>query len=353
MPPMPARRLPEVYSIGEVARASSVPIRAVSEHLERTGISLIGGFLSHGDAIRVVRTLKCGAQDVQNRAAISLVRQKPRRSALSLVASGALHAAFVGLLVLVTSLHFFGETATDVKIQNPEPLRLVFLMEAGPGGGGGGGGLEMPLPSRQAARKAPVPVVKKSPPVPPVRHVTPPPPPEPPKVVPPRVDPPAPPVVVAPVVPIPTDPVEAPGIIAPAPPVSSSAGQGTGGGAGTGSGAGVGESQGSGIGPGSGGGTGGGPYQPGSGISPPTLEREVKALYTDEARRRAIEGDVVLEIVVRRDGSVGNVRVLRTLGAGLEQKAIDAVRQWRFGPARRQGVAVDVSVEVSVGFTLR
>ena len=76
-------------------------------------------------------------------------------------------------------------------------------------------------------------------------------------------------------------------------------------------------------------------------------------MYTDAARRQSIEGDVVLEIVVRHDGSVGNVRVRRSLGAGLEQKAIDAVRQWRFSPARRRGSAVDVVVDVSVGFKLR
>ena len=91
----------------------------------------------------------------------------------------------------------------------------------------------------------------------------------------------------------------------------------------------------------------------GSGITPPQLTREVRASYTDDARRRAIEGDVVLEIVVRRDGSVGQVRVLQSLGAGLEQRAIDAVRQWRFTPATRQGTAVDVVVEVAVGFSLR
>jgi TonB family protein len=110
---------------------------------------------------------------------------------------------------------------------------------------------------------------------------------------------------------------------------------------------------GGGIGPGSGGGTGGGPYQPGAGIDPPTLVKEIRPTYTDAARRQAIEGDVVLEIVVRSDGSVGNVRVRRTLGAGLEQKAIDAVRQWRFLPAKRHGTAVDVVVDVSVEFKLR
>jgi len=115
----------------------------------------------------------------------------------------------------------------------------------------------------------------------------------------------------------------------------------------------VGEGNGSGIGPGTGGGEGGGPYRPGAGIDPPSLQREVKALYTDDARRRGIEGDVVLEIVVRRDGSVGDVRILRSLDRGLDQRAIEAVHQWRFSPAHRHGVAVDVVVEVAVTFKLR
>ena len=83
---------------------------------------------------------------------------------------------------------------------------------------------------------------------------------------------------------------------------TDSHGPGTGGGAGTGTGTGLGSGDGSGIGPGSGGGTGGGPYRPGSGIEPPRLLREVKADYTEDARRRGVSGDVVLEIVVRRDG---------------------------------------------------
>ena len=87
-------------------------------------------------------------------------------------------------------------------------------------------------------------------------------------------------------------------------------------GVGTGTGTGIGEGQGSGIGDGEGGGTGGGPYRPGSGIEPPRLLREVKPDYTDEARRAGLSGEVLLEIVVRRDGSVGDVRVLQGAGAG-------------------------------------
>jgi len=63
---------------------------------------------------------------------------------------------------------------------------------------------------------------------------------------------------------------------------------------------------------------GGGPYRPGSGITPPQLVKEVKADYTEEARRRSIEGEVLLEIVVRRDGSVGDVRLINGLPSGLK-----------------------------------
>jgi protein TonB len=149
------------------------------------------------------------------------------------------------------------------------------------------------------------------------------------------------------------DPLETMGLPIEGPPSAPSRGPGAGGGVGSGSGQGLGEGSGGGIGPGSGGGTGGGPYQPGAGIDPPTLVKEIRPAYTDAARRQAIEGDVVLEIVVRADGSVGNVRVRRSLGAGLEQKAIDAVRQWRFTPAKRHGAPVDVVVDVSVEFKLR
>ena len=143
------------------------------------------------------------------------------------------------------------------------------------------------------------------------------------------------------------------GVLQQTPAENDSRGPGSGGGAGTGTGAGLGEGDGSGVGPGSGGGTGGGPFRPGSGIEAPRLLREVKADYTEEARQRGVSGDVVLEIVVRRDGTVGDVKVLQGLGAGLSDRAAQAVRQWRFTPARRQGAAVDVIVEIAVEFKLR
>jgi protein TonB len=81
--------------------------------------------------------------------------------------------------------------------------------------------------------------------------------------------------------------------------------------------------------------------------------REVKPVYTEDGRRRGVEGEVVLEVVVRSDGTVGTVRILQGLGSGLDQRATDAIRQWRFSPARRYGTPVDVLVEVAVEFRLR
>jgi TonB family protein len=161
------------------------------------------------------------------------------------------------------------------------------------------------------------------------------------------------PAVIAPIVVAPADARTRAGVMQETPAVVESHGSGTGGGAGTGAGSGLGEGNGSGIGPGSGGGTGGGPYRPGSGIEPPRLLKEVKADYTEEARQRGVSGDVVMEIVIRSDGSVGDVKILQGLAGGLNDRATQAVRQWRFAPAKRLGAPVDVIVEVAVEFKLR
>jgi TonB family protein len=161
------------------------------------------------------------------------------------------------------------------------------------------------------------------------------------------------PTLIAPIVSAPADKQDRVGVLEQTTAQSEAHGPGTGGGAGTGTGTGLGSGTGPGVGPGTGGGTGGGPYRPGSGIMPPRLVREVKADYTEEGRRRALSGEVLLEIVVRSDGSVGDVKLLQGLGSGLDERAMQAVRQWRFSPATKQGAPVDVLVEVAVEFKLR
>jgi TonB family protein len=266
--------------------------------------------------------------------------------------SSSLHAGLIAAIVLATTLGL-GQAAavSDSEAVRPEKLRLVFLALPGPGGGGGGGGLRQKAPPPKAKREgtrridSPLPV-RETPVVPEPRPT--PPDPEPPKVEPEPLPP-----VEAPVVAVAADNKTSPGALEQSPAETPSRGPGQDGGVGSGAGVGLGEGDGSGIGEGSGGGTGGGPYRPGSGIEPPRLLKEVKPDYSEEARRRGIEGDVVMEIVVRHDGSVGDVKVLSGLGAGLDERAITAVRRWRFTPATRRGAPVDVLVEVAMEFKLR
>jgi TonB family protein len=355
----------DVYSLREVALAAGIPPRQIAEALAARGVTVSGDYLSQPDAVRLVRVLT-GRSDVaaRDRAPLTMLRTTQRRQGLPLVASGALHAGLVAALILATTLGFLSATDTEALVVDSPPARLVYLLTPGPGGGGGGGGLRSPLPPPPARREARTPAPLPSP-VPPIRRTPPrsqrPAPPAPPVQIvpsprPPPVKPPPVPsaAVFAAVRSAPSDVVTQAGLLdldrAPARP---SNGPGQSGGVGSGRGTGLGQGDGSGIGPGSGGGTGGGPYRPGSGVTAPTLLREVRPTYTQEARRRGIEGDVTLQIVVRRDGSISDVRVVRSLGAGLDEKAVEAVRQWKFGPATRQGQPVDVLVNVSVAFTLR
>ncbi len=337
----------EIYSLKEIASAAGVPVGHVERHAVARGIALAHDWVAESDAIRLLREIVSGRPAPSaSPTFFAVVKSQAQRSRSGLAASVGVHALVV---VLIVSTFAMLGASSDEAIEPPAPVHLVYLMMPGPGGGGGGGGVKIPLPTRRAARQAPV-IKKVSTPLP---EIKPPAPPPEPKVEPPPVPPP-PPVVQAPVVSTPADPVEVKGQPAPVvKPQPADQGSGTGGGSGTGAGQGVGAGAGSGIGEGSGGGEGGGPYRGGAGIEPPSLLREVKASYTDDARRRGIEGEVLLEIVVRRDGSVGDVHVRRGLERGLDQRAIDAVRQWRFSPAMRRGAAVDVIVEVAVDFKLR
>jgi TonB family protein len=100
---------------------------------------------------------------------------------------------------------------------------------------------------------------------------------------------------------------------------------------------------------------GGGVYRPGNGITSPQILHEVKPGYTAGALRVRIQGAVEMEAVVMPDGSVGPVRITRSLDPvfGLDQEAITAVKQWRFRPGLRRGQAVPVLVVIEMTFTLR
>jgi TonB family protein len=136
-------------------------------------------------------------------------------------------------------------------------------------------------------------------------------------------------------------------------PIGTSTGPGSGGGVGSGRGTGIGSGQGPGFGSGSGGGAGGGVYRPGGRVSAPRLLSHIKPTYTADALDARIQGSVVLEVVVTRDGRAGAIRILRSLDAGLDQQAIAAVREWRFEPGRLAGVNVDVVVTAALDFQIR
>ena len=287
-----------IFSIDEIAEAAGVSAGDVRALAKGRRIPIFGEFVRQIDAIRLVRALSTTVADDApgSRAPLTLMATRPRRTVMSLVASGAAHALLVLAFLTLASLGFFNATYTDQTVEPQMNARLVFLMSPGPGGGGGGGGLKMPEPPPPAAKKAPE--RKKSPsPVPPPRRVVPRPRPEPPRQA---------------SSPRSTEGRAAPDRNAQARALARNPGAGRAdrhrpGRPGRtprstkadrqreqwlrvwrrnerqqrGSGRRTGRRDRSGI----GGGTGGGPYQPGAGISPPTLRREVKPIYTDEARR--------------------------------------------------------------------
>jgi protein TonB len=345
----------EVYSLREIARAAGVS--------EEQVVAMVGGrhrrYVLHPEAVRIGRTLGTGHF-------LSLPSATPhplfwmfsdtsagsRANPVPLAVSSTLHV-LVAIIVFVTTFNLAPRAATLMPDEHPaNPMRLVFIATPGPGGGGGGGGLRQRAPAPKAMREgrqaisSPIPERREPDPIVPA-PIRPEPKPEPPLKAEPL------PVVVAPIVTAPADNKSRAGVLEQTAIENESHGPGVRGGAGTGTGAGLGKGEGPGVGEGSGGGTGGGPYRPGSGIDPPRLVKEVRADYTEDARRRGLTGEVVLEIVVRRDGSVGDVRILQGLGGGLNDRAVGAVRLWRFSPAQRRGTPVDVIVEVAVEFKLR
>lgn len=126
-------------------------------------------------------------------------------------------------------------------------------------------------------------------------------------------------------------------------------GPGSGGGIGNGSGGGVGVGEGPGVGKGRGGGIGGGVYHVGGGVSAPRPIYDPDPEYSEEARKAKFQGSVLLLAIIGPDGRPRDLHVVRSLGMGLDQRALDAVGKWRFAPATKDNhpVAVEVSIEVA------
>jgi len=133
----------------------------------------------------------------------------------------------------------------------------------------------------------------------------------------------------------------------------ASAGSGSGAGMGTGSGGGIGSGQGNGYGPGFGGNAGGGLYQIGGRISAPVVIHSVEAEFSDEARRAKYQGVCLISLVVDAQGNPQDIHIARALGMGLDEKAIEAIRQYKFRPAMKDGkTPVPVPITIEVDFRL-
>jgi TonB family protein len=256
---------------------------------------------------------------------------------LTLHASAVLALSFVAISVRGVPSPTEPSPAAD-KVEVP---RMVFLQVPGPGGGGGGGGNRQAAPPSRARAigrdritvNAARPIVAQPQPAPAVATI---------------------PSVALPAMPLASGEAYQIGLPEASASLTFSQGSGSGGGVGTGSGTGIGPGTGPGFGPGTGGGFGGGAYRPGNGVTVPILLRQVRPNYTSEAMQRKIQGTVVLEVVIGSDGIPSALRVLRSLDPnGLDNEAVQAVRQWRFAPGQRGDTPVPVLVNIVIDFHIR
>lgn len=285
---------------------------------------------------------------------VILTRDRSERNRMKALSFGATLALLLFTLVVGTSMLMTQRSDADVASLKPEkiihlgalpPVPLLAPPAAERAGGGGGGGLKEPTPpSRGRLPEASLrpPVVSPTPHPPTVEHPALPV--EPTIQVQPDLLPP----------PDRTLPLGLPDSLAMVP----SAGPGSGGGIGSGRGGGVGPGHGTGYGPGEGWNTGGGSARLGGGDGA-AIGQKVRILFlprpdwTEEARRNRIQGKVLLNALFTTEGQVRDIQVVRGLGYGLDEMAIDAARRIRFNPATDpSGRPISVRMTVAVDFRL-
>lgn len=250
------------------------------------------------------------------------------------------------LVVVVALLWGFGTRHEMDAATARSPLTgmpLVWRADPRPSGGGGGGGAGQATPAAQLRRAgrdsrslpsrlpAPTPTPASEP-----------------------LDTPVEPVATLAVAPLAAAFDAVPGVVTAQSPEARGLGNGSGAGAGGGDGLGTGPGNGSGVGDGRDGNTGGGIYQPGGDVSAPRVLKVVQPRYTTEAMRARRQGAVLIAAVVRENGGVSDLRILRSLDRqdGLDEEALKAAREWRFEPGRRAGKPVPVWVTIELSFRL-
>lgn len=262
-----------------------------------------------------------------------------KRSPASSAASFVVHAAVLALIIwLVYEAHQQVVVTHTAKVT---PIVMPFIPITQPtpkpmGGGGGGGTHTVVEPS-----KGHLPKMVKNPVTPPQLLVV-----DHPKLAAPAA------IKMPQAVRIPDSKMPNLGVPQSTQVAVASQGIGSGSGFGQGSGGGIGAGSGNGVGVGSGGGYGGGVMSVGGGVSAPQLIHSVDPEFTDQARRANLQGVVSIQLIVDSQGNPQNIHVVRHLGMGLDQKAIEAVSQYKFRPAMYQGHPVSVQLVINVNFHL-
>ena len=264
-----------------------------------------------------------------------------KRSRASSVVSFILHAVVIGAVLylglrvrVVIPATPTTVTHVDFTLYAPPPPPKILPVAPAQGGGGGGGAHQIIEPT-----KGRLPEVRKLPPV------------LAPQIM--RIDRPK--LAMEPTVQVKMpDSTNLPNLGMPQSPQVSlaSQGRGSGSGFGAGIGGGIGAGRGIGSGPGSGGGYGGGVMSVGGGVSAPVVIHSVEPEFTPEARAASLQGSVAIQLIVDNQGNPQNVHLVRRLGMGLDEKAIAAVRQYKFKPAMYEGHPVAVQLVIDVDFHL-
>jgi periplasmic protein TonB len=266
------------------------------------------------------------------------VKANPWAIGISTAVNGGLLIALLvfGVAKVVTAIEKKNETATNIDVGTFKMMGPKSAQSAGGGGGGGDHSMIDPIKGR-LPKKAPDPIVQ-----PQVQTVD-----KPKLAIEPAIN-------VQQDLKLPDNPnLPNLGVTKSANVQLASNGEGSNGGIGTGLGGGIGTGTGNGYGPGTGGNAGGGLYKVGGGISAPVALNNVEAEFSDEARRAKYQGVCLISLIVDAQGNPQNPRVIRTLGMGLDEKALEAVRKYKFKPAmKKDGTPVPVMITVEVNFRL-
>ena len=265
------------------------------------------------------------------------IKRSPASSAISFVMHGAILALIVWLMLQAHHQIVVPKQVAIAPVYVPPYIPPVTLPAPKPMGGGGGGGAHQLV----EANKGHLPPIVKT-------QITPP------QIL--QVDHPklaAPPAVVMPQhIDIPNNNLPNLGATQSSQIVLASEGGGSGSGFGQGGGGGIGAGNGAGIGSGTVGGYGGGVMSVGGGVIAPRVIHSVEPDFTDAARRTRYQGIVSIALIVDTQGNPEDIHVTRHLGMGLDEKAIEAVRQYKFRPAMYQGHPVPVQMVLEVDFHL-